>query len=340
MLEKEHPLVIVDVGASGGVDKGWETLPANARILAFEPDEAECRRLTEAVSASGERRVEYIPQALGDLSGRRPFYLTASPYCASTFRPLEELASRFDGLSGMLIEQVIEVDLTTLDEWCDARDITTVDYIKLDTQGSELDIIRGGRDVLSSSLVIETEVEFNPLYLDQPLFGQIDAYLRAVGFTFWGFENMHFCSPRGSDLGPIRLAHRGSGIAFPARRPGGQLMWAQAFFVRDELLTGNPHPKLTKQRERAILLARARGLDDLVQTLEHLLGWPISRDAADHATSGAPQNMRELRAELSQVREELDAIRTSRSYRWTLPLRFLGSRFGRIRPSKPAPDGS
>ena len=55
-----------------------------------------------------------------------------------------------------------------------------VDFIKLDTQGSELDILHGAGSLLDNCSGLQLEVMFSPLYEGQPLFADVDAYLRCA----------------------------------------------------------------------------------------------------------------------------------------------------------------
>ncbi|HDI6074557.1 TPA: FkbM family methyltransferase, partial [Escherichia coli] len=52
----------------------------------------------------------------------------------------------------------------------DINDIKEVDLLKIDTQGSELNILVGGEQVLNNTLCIQLEVSFIPLYEGQPSF--------------------------------------------------------------------------------------------------------------------------------------------------------------------------
>ncbi|EEU9512535.1 FkbM family methyltransferase, partial [Escherichia coli] len=54
----------------------------------------------------------------------------------------------------------------------DINDIKEVDLLKIDTQGSELNILVGGEQVLNNTLCIQLEVSFIPLYEGQPSFGE------------------------------------------------------------------------------------------------------------------------------------------------------------------------
>ncbi len=64
-----------------------------------------------------------------------------------------------------------------------------IDMLKIDVQGSELSVMQGAPRLLPTALVVETEVEFVQLYAQQPLFADIDIYLRQRGFQFHMLKN-------------------------------------------------------------------------------------------------------------------------------------------------------
>lgn len=70
------------------------------------------------------------------------------------------------------------VDTTRLD---DIAEIGDIDLIKIDVQGSELAVFKNASLALSSALLIQTKVEFVELYRGQPMFADVDSFLRASG---------------------------------------------------------------------------------------------------------------------------------------------------------------
>jgi hypothetical protein len=94
------------------------------------------------------------------------------------------------------------------------------DYLKLDVQGAEIDVLRGATEVLKSVLVVQTEVEFVPMYVGQPLFGDVDQALRNAGFLF---HRMHATS--GRTFVPIVMDN-------DVNRMGSQALWGVALYVR------------------------------------------------------------------------------------------------------------
>jgi FkbM family methyltransferase len=156
-----NPLVLIDVGARGGIARKWEPLKSSMKVIGFEPDGNECEQLNET---AGNDQV-YLPTALFNKRGKIKLNLTRNPACCSTFEPNYALVDRFLAAEDFEMTGSIKVNCNTLDEMIKTTDIKGVDFIKLDTQGSEPQILQGAENVLSKYHVfgIEVEVEFSPL---------------------------------------------------------------------------------------------------------------------------------------------------------------------------------
>ena len=84
------------------------------------------------------------------------------------------------------------------------------EIIKLDTQGTEFDILLGSKRLLSEKTVcVVTEVEFFQVYEGQKLFADVEIFLRSLGFSFYGFLTLHTRSQKTlnkkTNLGKERL---------------------------------------------------------------------------------------------------------------------------------------
>ena len=49
--------------------------------------------------------------------------------------------------------------------------------MKIDTQGSEYEILKGGNNVINNAIGFEIEIEFKEMYLNQPLFNEVNQFL-------------------------------------------------------------------------------------------------------------------------------------------------------------------
>lgn len=169
-------LVVIDIGARAGLHPRWTGLPIQA--IGLEPDETECARL----NASGSD-VCFLPYAVGKTDGESAMLnMTSGIGCTSLLEPNQALLAPYWHRRYWQIEKRIPITLTTLDTIC-SRDGIRPDALKLDIQGAELAALQGAETILENVLAIELEVAFQETYVGQPLFAEIDTFLRARGFS-------------------------------------------------------------------------------------------------------------------------------------------------------------
>jgi len=226
-------LVVVDVGARWGFAQAWDRLREQCLTIGFEPDAEECARLNELHRE--DPRMRFVPVALGAESGLATLYLTKDRKGCSIYPPANEVVSRHPGLTDGHLEATTIIDVTTLDEWCAADGLALVDALKIDTQGSELDVLRGAEATLETVRLIEVEVEFNELYEGIPLFAEVDNYLRAQGFVLWRLGNLAHYAQTGAptDWRTAETIHYDElTVTHPAG--AGQLFWANAIYLKQD----------------------------------------------------------------------------------------------------------
>jgi hypothetical protein len=164
-----------------------------------------------------------IPEDMLLGSARRKdvtLYETAYPGCTSLYEPDPEVIDRFSQISTDYNFKVVK-EHKVLTHRLDALYLTA-DLIKLDVQGSELEVLRGGRATLSDAVAVQVEVEFLPLYKGQPTAGAVFAFMEERGFFL---HQLRDCG--GSPFKPFETA-----VAY---LPAGQLLYADAVFIRWDL---------------------------------------------------------------------------------------------------------
>ena len=269
---QKNPIVIVDIGCRWGFAERFLTNEHadNFKIYGFDPDQEECQRLQASYKDLPPNFVTCIPMGLAGANGKRYLHITKEPACSSLHAPIQFLADHYPALDCIRPEQVVEVDVTTLKQWTIEHDINSIDYIKIDTQGSELEILKSADDFLHLTRCIDIEVEFNPIYEGQSLFGETDTYLRSKGFMLWRLSNLVHYSLGGKSL-PIDESntvcfdnnHRQVLQAF-----GGQLFWADAKYIHSDVFKKCNVGSVQTQRDT--MLFKALGMSDIVDHIEHM----------------------------------------------------------------------
>lgn len=213
-------MAVVDIGAmllEGAVDP-FERLNKLGRlnVIGFEPQPAECAKLN-ALALPGRR---YLPHVIAN-GMRRNFYVTNTGMTSSLLRPNQKFTELFQSLGDLMeVVQIVPVNTVCLDDVPELRE-HGCDLLKLDTQGSEAEILAHAGETLKTCLIVQTEVEFVELYEDQPLFADVDQLLRGRGFMFHRFLDI-----AGRTYKPLMLNNT------PAAAMS-QALWSDAIYVPD-----------------------------------------------------------------------------------------------------------
>ncbi len=140
--------------------------------------------------------------------------------CSSLYPSNEPYLARFGGLpESVNLDFTLEIETTTLDAFCQREGINEIDFLQVDVQGADLQVLEGASEILKRSiLAVQVEVEFSHLYAKQPLFADVDTYLRDKDFTLFDLATSYRVRARSPIHSRVRT---------------GQLLWADAFYFRD-----------------------------------------------------------------------------------------------------------
>jgi hypothetical protein len=107
----------------------------------------------------------------------------------SLLTPEPRVLDCFPGFTqfGQVVSE-LPIETRTLDS---ISEITHLDFLKIDVQGGELSVFRNGSARLSNAIAIQSEISFVTLYKNEPVFGEIDLALRALGFIPHMFDKIN-----------------------------------------------------------------------------------------------------------------------------------------------------
>jgi FkbM family methyltransferase len=215
-LYRSNPLTLVDVGASGGLQAHWQSHRRYLRVIGFEPD----ARAFEELASQQDQMARCLNTGLHSSRGSFSFYLTRKQQNSSCFKPNKILLDRFHNPSRFDILSETTIACRTLDDVLLEQNLTDVDFIKLDTQGSELEILKGATSILNhSAFGLEIEVSFAEIYLGQPLFADVDHFVRQQGYNLIDLRTISWKRSVGANVGNSK----------------GQLMHADALYFKRQM---------------------------------------------------------------------------------------------------------
>lgn len=221
---KDHPLTVVDVGASGGPEYHWANYGNAVRFIGFEPDSEECRRLNNS-SAYGEN-FRFYPIALYKDKGSYTFYHQA-PAASGLYPADTKIVSRFPDEESFKIRRTSIINTTDFDSFVKEYKIPEVDFMKLDAEGAELDILKESINQLKKSVLgISCEVLFSHWRGEGRGFSEIEQFLRPLGFRLYDLNLYRYARKSFPGMGSVGPSRSGEA-------PYGQVCLGQAIFFRD-----------------------------------------------------------------------------------------------------------
>ncbi len=251
---KDANLKVIDIGARGGSMKQLALLAPFTHYYAFEANDEEAEALKSTFKKDNLwGNFTVIPKAVLSKEGMATLYITKQPGLSSMLKPNYAVIDKYYDNPDFRIESKINVPTISLDRAAELYEFQDACFLKVDTQGTELDILKSGKKILKDSvLAVYVEVEFQPFYMKQPLFSDVDVYLRELGFSM--FDLHRALLRRGTDQKD-----------FYSRR---QVVWAHALYMKepDSILRDNIE-KANMDIKRLLCLALAHEHFDLALEL-------------------------------------------------------------------------
>ncbi len=224
---------IVDVGAQPLSYEEHIYAPlmreGDCRIVGFDPfaDPGLEQPATKfpLATAVPDPRVTTLSYFIGN-GEKAKFHLNAWSPTSSLFPSNLALMNEFSGLTATCnTVRVIDVETRKLD---DVKEIDACDYLKVDVQGGDFDVVAHAARLLEKTLCVHIEAEFAPLYSGQPLFSDIDVCMRQRGFQLidlvkFGWNNYK---------------------ALPSHSLRSRLLWADAIYMKDPAAITAIDPRL------------------------------------------------------------------------------------------------
>jgi hypothetical protein len=235
------PFTVVDVGCSGGIGLIWRLFGKQLRAFGFDPDLDECKRLSAAEVLPG---VRYVPAFVG-LTPDHPVALRRGDKPYAQRNPWNRLAiARSVAIRDQLKPAMSNAELTARSQWqrtrladpstpiylpdffCD-RAIEDIDFIKMDVDGPDFDILQTLSDSFIKLNVLAVGLEVNFFGSHDGTghtFHNTDRFMRSLDFAL-----VHL-TVRPYSLSALPARYR---IPYPAQSVSGRPYQGDALYVRD-----------------------------------------------------------------------------------------------------------
>ncbi len=159
--KKEH--IYFDVGANLGQSiKRFKKINPSSTIHSFEPTPELYKKLIE--NFGNDKNIKINNLAVAQSKSSLDFY-SYKYHKINSLIPVDKKTkfskSRIiaSDSKNNEFESVIKVDVTSIDNYCEENNIHEIDFIKIDTQGSEIDVLNGMKKFIENQKVSIIELE-------------------------------------------------------------------------------------------------------------------------------------------------------------------------------------
>lgn len=192
LFKSKDKLMIFDVGGCEGEETiRYSRIFPESKIYIFEPLPKNQSLIKKNFDTYNVDNAELVSKALSKTSGVSEFYVSSGQpenydenldwdfgnKSSSLLKPAKSTINTW-----LTFEEKIKVSTINLSEFILEKDIEIIDFVHMDVQGAELDVLSGGQKDLNKIKVIWLEVSEIELYQNQPLRVEIEEFMKLNGF--------------------------------------------------------------------------------------------------------------------------------------------------------------
>jgi FkbM family methyltransferase len=222
--------VLVDVGASIQTPAVWRPIAAASTYVGFDPDSREMSGSPER----GYRKAVIVNEAVSSEPGRSEigFYLTRMPSCSSALEPDLAALSSYHFRDLFEVERQATVRAATLDAILARLGLERIDWLKCDSQGTDLRIFRSlSENLRKEVLALDVEPGLIDAYRGEDLFADTHKHLVANGFWLSRLDVNGAVRVRGATL-QAAYPQEADRSAFAAKSIRSSPGWCEARYLR------------------------------------------------------------------------------------------------------------
>ncbi|MDH3648415.1 MAG: FkbM family methyltransferase [Saprospiraceae bacterium] len=177
---------VLDVGANvGQYSTRLRTLGYDQEIISFEPLPSAVETLKKISARDPKWKV--LQLALGEQKERKTLHVSANSY-SSSFLEMSEML--LDVAPQATYVDAVEVQVDILDSVLEIGEIATPIFLKIDSQGFEIPVLKGAQKMIAEKNIIglQLEMSLTPLYENEPLYNEVMRFVEELGFTLYSID--------------------------------------------------------------------------------------------------------------------------------------------------------
>lgn len=167
--------IFFEVGAANGEDTARiRNINSNMTYHAFEPD----NRNIEMFKNKNIPNVTLAETAVGSYNGKTIFYMSSGTnptygYEHTLSSSIKRPKKHLEVFPWCKFDRIVNANICTLDQYCKSNRIKYIDFLWVDIQGAESDLVKGARRILANTAYVYLEYASTPMYENQYTYEQL-----------------------------------------------------------------------------------------------------------------------------------------------------------------------
>jgi len=174
---------VLDAGGRYGIHPTWKGFSGELDYHLFEPDPIESVRLAKKYEPRSSE-IKVVDQAVAENNGTLTinFFRNRAMSSSVVRHPVSALFNDDQRAAEVEVVESIEMKAVSVDSYCDSNDLA-LDFLKLDTEGSEFQILQGAKKQLQENLLgVRCEVSFDYIFEGMSLFSTLHDFMLGQNF--------------------------------------------------------------------------------------------------------------------------------------------------------------
>ena len=220
------PFVLLDIGASQGIDNVWKNFGNNIKAYGFDPLVNEVRRLN---TNEKNKNIRYFDAFITDKNRNLNPYKNSEVWSRASFNEANKITNtNFIKIFNNNNDDIVySENYYSIDNFVKKNNLDNIDFIKIDTDGHDINVLDGCHFALKNleiiGLFIECQLQGENKKKSN-IFRNIDKFLADRGYSLYDFELYRYSRK----CLPSKFKHR-----LFAQTEKGQIFWGDAFFSKD-----------------------------------------------------------------------------------------------------------
>ena len=179
---KNQLIPYIDVGAADNINPRWKIISEFLDFIGFEPNKKEFKKIHN----KNFGKFKMYNFALGNKNQIKQINILRSEFASSFLTPNYDDLKKFTNSQRFEIKKKLNINVKKLD----SLQLAKADFIKIDTQGYNIEVLKGSKKILKKIIGVEIETEFFRIYKNQKLFEDTKKFLENKKFEFINFYNL------------------------------------------------------------------------------------------------------------------------------------------------------